>query len=376
MFPYPTDPITAQGIVAARSGRPVEARRYFEAALSQRDDNVVAWWWLAKVASDQHARNQYLEQCRGRAVASQAHLDIYRRLLQEDGTPTLQIYQLNPKSRSVDRPCPFDGDALKPGDLIILCPNCGLAHHVDCWEGNAYHCLGFACDGTGLVNRNMPAVPEPAAARSTEILEIDESDAAVVTPYADRETKEKGFMNKLRARAQAAMAADFLRQAAMAHRARQVRQQQEQARAQRERERAMEAVGRVALAFLAGLIPGVILAIAANPYFQSWLIFAYIVFLSATTLSTVAGHAMMETDRLTSVLYWLFPKVAAALILYFSFQYWERSWQVVLSAYFGGAILEQILRMRAFYERRTFLTYSTIALLALFAFRYFSVNTP
>jgi hypothetical protein len=382
---YTTDPITTQGIAAAKIGRRADARRYFEIALSRDHGNVAAWWWLAKVTDDAHASYQYREKCRSVAVTNQAGLEVYRLLLQEAGVPVLRRYQLRPDSKSVNGTCPIDSTPLMSGDIVILCPRCHIAHHVDCWESlGAYNCGGIACEGEGLVDHDAPPLFQGPA--DTATVEIDDETIKEVAPYASREEKEEGFINRLmlanfrrQAELARAVAADRRRQAAVADRARRI-QQQEEARAQREEaQRAAEMFGRVTLAYLAGLIPGTIIAIAANAYFHDWLVFLFIVFLGATSLSTVAGHAYMDadTDRLTSILYWLFPKITAAVILYFSYKYWENGWLAVILAYLGGNFLvERILRIRALYERRTFLTYSAIALVVLFTFRYFSINNP
>ena len=371
---HPTDPLTGQGIAAFKMGRHDIARRCFEAALNQDEHNVMAWWWLARVISDPHASHKCMEQCRGAAVLSQENLDIYRALIEEDGAPVLQPYQLEGNSRSVGSNCPIDSVGLSVGDTIILCPNCQMAHHVDCWECNAYHCGAFGCEGSGTVDRQAsPQVEAPAAVEALAA-SLDEEDILEVPRYATREEKEAGFVGKLRARAAATMMENFFRQSMAEEIAHQAREQRE-ARARREAERRAQEWGRkVTGGILAGTVVGIILAIAANPYFHDWLVFLFIVFLGIASLASWASHAYLEQDRFTGGLYWLFPKLIAALILYYAFNQWDKAWLAVLVAAIGGFIVERIFSLQALRERRAFIVYTTLALGGLAGLRYYLLN--
>jgi hypothetical protein len=369
MTAYQVDPFTAQGIAAARIGHRAQARELFEFALKQNENNVVAWWWLAQSMDDAPSRHKYLEHTRGIASQSDQGLATYRALLQESGAPTLPPYRLAGDSQSVGVMCPIDTVALREGDTVAICPNCGLAHHLECWECNAYHCGGYACEGSGIIDLGIPARVEAAASRQSTVV-VDEAEVPDETPWESREAQEAGFMGRLQQRAFAMMAATVLHQAVMAERAEEIRRQEEERARQQEQARQLELVRRITTAFLVGLIPGVLLAVAAYRYSQSWLIALFTVYLTATSIATAAGHALQASDRLTSALYWLLPKVAAALIMLAAFEQWGNGLIAVLVAWVGGVFLtERLLRIRSLYERRAFIVYGLLGITALVVVR-------
>jgi hypothetical protein len=369
MTAYQVDPFTARGIAAARIGDRAEARRLFEFALRQDESNVVAWWWLAQSIEDAESRHKCLEHARGIASQSDQGLATYRALLQESGAPTLPSYRLVKDSKSVGTVCPIDTVALREGDTVAICPACGLAHHLECWECNAYHCGGYACEGSGIIDRSLPARVEAAAPRQATVV-VDEAEVPNETPWQSREEQEAGFMGRLRQQAAAMMAATVLRQAVMAERATQARRQAEERARQEEQERQMALVRRVVTAFLVGLIPGTLLAIVAYRYSHSWLIALFTVYLTTSSIATATGHAFQASDRLTSVLYWLLPKVAAALIMIGAFERWGNGLIAVILAWAGGVLLtERLLRVRALYERRAFIVYGLLGITGLVVLR-------
>lgn len=42
----------------------------------------------------------------------------------------------------MDRKCPFCQGTFAVADSIILCPSCGTAHHVECWDAYGSRCSG------------------------------------------------------------------------------------------------------------------------------------------------------------------------------------------------------------------------------------------
>lgn len=369
MTSHPLDSLTALGIAATKAGDRAEARRLFEIALTQDEKNVTAWWWLAQILDEPSARHKCLDRARGIASQSDQGLAIYRSLLQESGTSLLPLYRLVEGSKSVGNRCPIDTEALKVGDTIVICPKCGCAHHLDCWEYSAYHCGNYACDGSGLVERNGRVAIE-AAATSKGSLVLDDKDIPVETPWRSREEQEAGFVDKLRQRAAEMMAISVIRQAVMEERARQIRQAREARARQEAQERLVELTKRTALAFLAGLIPGIILAIATFRYSQSWAIAIFTVYLTANSIATATGHALQASDRTTSIIYWFLPQAAAALILFATFEQWRNGLMAVILAYVGGIWLaNRILQARPVYERRAFIAYSVLAITGLFILR-------
>lgn len=45
------------------------------------------------------------------------------------------------------RTCPYDQAVIKPGQDIVVCSQCGVAHHKECWEANS-GCTTVGCSGT------------------------------------------------------------------------------------------------------------------------------------------------------------------------------------------------------------------------------------
>lgn len=47
------------------------------------------------------------------------------------------------------RTCPYDQAVIKPGQEVVVCSQCGVAHHKECWEANG-GCTSVGCTGAPL----------------------------------------------------------------------------------------------------------------------------------------------------------------------------------------------------------------------------------
>ena len=339
----------------------------FGFALNQNEKDVTAWWWLARVLDDPHLQDKALEKARACASEDDQSLAIYRSLLQEAGEPVLPRDQLGTGSGSLRETCLFCSSPFEIGDTIVACPVCALVHHAECWEGSAYHCARYACNGSALVNYVDPVPTQaPSQPVQTSTVVLEQEDIPEETPYLAREEQEANFMDRMRRRAFAAMAADFMRQ-------QQVAQQREiaieQARQEAERQQ-MAAAQRIGCALLVGLVPGILLSIEVFNRTGSWWMALFTVFLTATAIANSVGHALETTDRFTTIIYWLIPRIATAVILFAAFDKWGKGWLAVMVAYLGGIVfIERIFRMRPFYTRRAFIVYSILAIMGLILIR-------
>jgi len=59
---------------------------------------------------------------------------------------------------AVGAKCPYCQTKIKRGELVKICPHCGLPHHWECWRENG-GCTTYGCEGT-LQDRGV----DPAAA--------------------------------------------------------------------------------------------------------------------------------------------------------------------------------------------------------------------
>ena len=50
-------------------------------------------------------------------------------------------------SEHVGRTCPYCQAVIKPGDDVVVCPRCGVAHHKECWEASG-GCTTIGCART------------------------------------------------------------------------------------------------------------------------------------------------------------------------------------------------------------------------------------
>jgi RING finger family protein len=48
------------------------------------------------------------------------------------------------------RTCPYDQVVIKPGEDVVVCSQCEVAHHKECWEANS-GCTTMGCSGTPQV---------------------------------------------------------------------------------------------------------------------------------------------------------------------------------------------------------------------------------
>jgi hypothetical protein len=357
MTANPFDNLIAQGVAAAKSGQRAEARAIFEHVLKQDQTNLVAWWWLAQVVDDPQARSKYLKNARSAAAQSDQGRVGYRSLLQESGAPLLMRYELAEGSPSLGGTCPICTQRPKTGETVVICPACRLAHHVECWEDDLYHCGRFACSGSGLIDYTHPVRVEAAGVSGGTVV-VSEGEVPEQAPGLTTAQREAGFVDRLRQQAVAQQAERFL--AGLVFQGMLQEATEEQRRQEQERKQA-EFASRVTSGCLVSLLPGILLAIAAFQYSQNWLITLFTFYLVITSIAKVAGVAVEANDRATS-LYWLLPKAMAAVIMYASFAQWGNGVSAVILAYIGGEFLTtRILGIRAFYERRAFITYSILA---------------
>ncbi|MEI6287540.1 MAG: RING finger protein [Bacillota bacterium] len=64
----------------------------------------------------------------------------------------------------IGKNCPYCQFTIKPNEETIVCADCGMAHHKECWQANNNKCTTFGCSGVARV-----AVPQ----RSRTIPEIN-----------------------------------------------------------------------------------------------------------------------------------------------------------------------------------------------------------
>ena len=82
----------------------------------------------------------------------------------------------------VGKTCPFCQYPIKPGEMVTVCPACGVPHHAACWIENGSSCTTFGCTGsTTSANQN---VNESQSFES----EVSETDCQRVTAYSQTHT--------------------------------------------------------------------------------------------------------------------------------------------------------------------------------------------
>jgi len=60
----------------------------------------------------------------------------------------------------VGKTCPYCQTPLKPHDQAVVCPQCGMPHHRDCWEDNG-GCTTYGCVN-GVAHQAQLPPPNPA----------------------------------------------------------------------------------------------------------------------------------------------------------------------------------------------------------------------
>ena len=75
-----------------------------------------------------------------------------------------------PAPAHVGKICPYCQTPLKPQDRVIVCPQCGMPHHQDCWQDNG-GCTTYGCATTGA-REALPVSPEPAADDHLDLTDI------------------------------------------------------------------------------------------------------------------------------------------------------------------------------------------------------------
>ena len=54
---------------------------------------------------------------------------------------------ISDKNAYVGKTCPFCQYPIKPGEMVTVCPACGVPHHAACWIENGNSCTTFGCTG-------------------------------------------------------------------------------------------------------------------------------------------------------------------------------------------------------------------------------------
>ena len=57
-------------------------------------------------------------------------------------------------SGNIGKVCPFCQTPFKNEAEIILCPECRMPHHIECWQENNGQCTIFGCKGQGTLRNN------------------------------------------------------------------------------------------------------------------------------------------------------------------------------------------------------------------------------
>jgi hypothetical protein len=82
---------------------------------------------------------------------------------------------VKPKDWIDEDKCPFCLCDMDPGQHVVVCPECGLAHHADCWEENE-GCCTFGCKLAPLRHSLGPPVAAPAQAARTSSMPVIAGD--------------------------------------------------------------------------------------------------------------------------------------------------------------------------------------------------------
>ncbi len=56
--------------------------------------------------------------------------------------------------------CPFCNFSIQENLSELKCPECGIAHHRDCWEENNFKCTVYGCSGISPTAAGRPRIPE------------------------------------------------------------------------------------------------------------------------------------------------------------------------------------------------------------------------
>jgi len=64
-------------------------------------------------------------------------------------------------SSAVGKTCPYCRTTIEPGAPAVICPQCGIPHHADCWQENG-RCTTFGCQGGGPALSPMGGGPGQA----------------------------------------------------------------------------------------------------------------------------------------------------------------------------------------------------------------------
>ena len=68
---------------------------------------------------------------------------------------------------TVGKTCPYDQYPISVGDQVVVCPECGVPHHVDCWRENG-GCTTYGC-ARSPQSRTAAAAQAAADTRATQV---------------------------------------------------------------------------------------------------------------------------------------------------------------------------------------------------------------
>ncbi|MEI6287551.1 MAG: RING finger protein [Bacillota bacterium] len=77
----------------------------------------------------------------------------------EKTTPAEMNIEAVASAVAVGKTCPYCQFTIKPGEETIVCDQCGMAHHVQCWKENGDKCTTFGCSEDKAVVAD-PVAPE------------------------------------------------------------------------------------------------------------------------------------------------------------------------------------------------------------------------
>lgn len=65
----------------------------------------------------------------------------------------IQPVQVEENSFLVGQLCALCHAEIRPGDVLVICPEDETRHHVACWEANNNQCVSLGCPGRGKPGR-------------------------------------------------------------------------------------------------------------------------------------------------------------------------------------------------------------------------------
>lgn len=89
---------------------------------------------------------------------------------------------------TIGKTCPYCQFPVKPGERVVACPVCQVAHHDECWKDNGSKCTTFAC--CGETNQGVQSsVPIEAGRLQVTPVEPRASSQPFITSDAQGESR-------------------------------------------------------------------------------------------------------------------------------------------------------------------------------------------